>query len=201
MSQARNFADLLASGTTLQPSKIPTIDASKLDLTDDYAFTGTVSGAGNIIAAHHFADATRNISLSNSTVRLNVIGFNFTKQSANSDLIVWGRLPCSQQNSYHAGTFIEIDGSLKYDACHYMSPPPGQNTDDHVHGGLFMQGCWTDINTAGSKTVYIGFHPRDATSQRPSNKWNTSEAFPRMRGQTCQLTILEVEPAKLTTIT
>ena len=177
------------------------VDASALDLSDDYTFTGTVSGAGNIIAAHHFADATRNISLSNSA-ETTVITFTFTKQSATSDLIVWGRTPCARQNSYHAGTFIEIDGTRKYDATTFHSPPANMSSDDHVHGQVNYHGVWTDINTTGSKTVKLGWKTRNGnTAQSPALRWNTSEAAARQQANTTQITILEVEPSSLTSIT
>ena len=154
----------------------------------------------SILHVHHFADATRNITISNASGESIIISFNFTKQVADSYLLAWGRTPNSGQNSYHAGTFMEIENTIKYDACLFMAPPGGAG-DDNQHGGLFWHGLWTDITTTGSKTVNLGFNSRDNSSQRPSNKWNTSEATARMRAQTTQITILELDSSNHNGIT
>ena len=164
------------------------------------AGTGLEWGNGASIAyVHHFEDATRNIAVSNSANGA-PISFTINKQYANSYLIVKGRTPNSNQSSYHAGCYVEINGSRKYEAAHFMAPPASAG-DDNQYGVIFWDGIWTDQTTAGTKTITLGWSSRDGTLQQPSSYWNPDQRSARIRSRTTVIDIFEVLPALMTSFT
>jgi hypothetical protein len=154
-----------------------------------------------ILYTHHFEDATRNIATSTGSADTVALSWSFTKQYANSYLVVRGMLPISGQYSYQAGEYMEIAGVRKYTGAHYVCPPDSQG-DDGVYGYIALNGIWTTVNTTGSKTVNIGWAPLSGgTGEKPAHYWNPDGRGGRARARTTVLDVFEVDPSTISVIT
>ena len=158
---------------------------------------GTIPPAG-ILYTHHFEDATRNISISASNYGV-PIQFTFTKQSATSVLVVIGRTPISEDYSHQTGEFMEISGTRKYEAAHFIAPTdPGS---DSRYGTIFWNAEFSGKST-GSHTVSLGWNVRSgSTGERPGYYWNPDQRSGRAWARTTVITIFEVESTLVSTIT
>jgi hypothetical protein len=157
---------------------------------------------GGVLHTHHFEDATRNIFNNGGTdiVTATVWSFDFTKRYADSFIIIRGHIPVSGQYSYQSGEYIEIAGTRKYEACHYLSPFASEG-DDGRYGGCWVNAMWTNILTTGSKTVTYGWFSNDGAGQRPGIYTNPDQRGPRSRNRTTIIDIFEIDPASLANIT
>ena len=162
---------------------------------------GTQKYKSNIVKVTHFSDATRNISISSNNA-LTPITVNFTKDHADTGILVFGFTPVAYQSSYHAGMFMYLSnvGSSglhqQFEAANFMSPYD-QNYD-HPFSQISLHFHWVNsaysvCQTAGTKQIGIGWHSRDNSSQRPSERWNPENSAARQRARTTQLTIMEIE--------
>jgi hypothetical protein len=153
-----------------------------------------------VLYTHHFEDATRNISLPQTNASV-VISFTFTKQFADSYLVLRGVTPVSGQYSYQAGEYAEIASVRKYEAAHYVSPPDADG-DDEIYGTCNWNGVWTSINTTGTKTVNLGWNLRNgSTGEHPGNIWNPTDRSARVRSRTTVIDIFEIDPSVMAIIT
>jgi hypothetical protein len=166
-----------------------------------YDSLGSWRSLYTILYTHHFEDATRNITLSTGSSDIVGLSWSFTKQYANSYLIVRGMLPVSGQYSYQAGEYLEIAGTRKYTGAHYVSPPDSMG-DDGIYSYLALNGIWTNINSTGSKTVNIGYAPTSGgTGERPGTYWNPENRGGRARSRTTVIDIFEVDSSIIDVIT
>ena len=171
----------------------------------DFSTNGTQKYGANVAYVHFFSDASHNVSLS-STSSQYPISTVFAKKYADTDLLLWGITPISGQNSYQAGCYAAISNGdtssssanyhRKYDAAHYVTPPDGDGDDD-IYGTVHWHGWWNasslqGLNSAGSKTLFLGFSTRDGTNQRPGIYWNASERSSRSQAKTTNCQIWEV---------
>lgn len=151
-----------------------------------------------VLHTHHFEDATRNISLSEAATGT-ILSFTFDKKYANSYLIIKGMAPSAYAWSYQSGEYIEIAGSRKYEACHFVSP--FEQDYDGRYGGSYINGIWTDILTTGTKTVTYGWSAANGGSNRPGAQVNPDQQSPRTWARTTIIDIYEVDPASVSNIT
>ena len=169
----------------------------------NFSTNGTQKYGANVAYVHFFSDATHNISL-NSTSSSYPISTVFAKKYADTDLLLWGITPVSGQNSYQGGCYAALSNGdttgsnyhRKYDAAHYVSPFDNM-TDDGIFGTCHWHGWWnasslSGLNSAGNKTLFLGWALRDGSSQRPGNYWNPDKRSARARERTTQITVMEV---------
>ena len=169
----------------------------------NFATNGTQKYGANVAYVHFFSDATHNIQLSNHATH-HAISTVFAKKYADTDLLLWGITPVSGQNAYQAGEFAAISNGdtsgsnyhRKHDAAHFVSPFTHMN-DDGLYGTCHWHGWWNastlaGLNSAGNKTLFLGWSLRDGTSQRPGNYWNPSERAGRIRDRTTNIQIWEI---------
>jgi len=193
------------SGTTAQRPGSPAAgmirDNTSLGYPEIYDTTlAAWKALGGILFTHHFEDATRNISLSPSADGT-ALTFDFNKRYAGTHLVVRGASPVSGQYSYQSGEFMQIGSTRKYEAAHFTSPPDSMS-DDGIYGTCLWNGIWTDQNTTGTKTVRLGWAATSGSSgEKPGNIWNPDSRGPRARARTTVITIYEVDPAALASIT
>jgi hypothetical protein len=157
---------------------------------------------GGVLHTHHFEDATRNIYINNGsdTGSGTVLSFDFTKRYADSYIIIRGVSPVSGQYSYQSGEYIDIAGTRKYEACHYLSPFASMG-DDGIYGGCWFNGIWTNILTTGAKTVTYGWSASNNAGNRPGIYANPDQRGPRSRSRTTVIDVYEIDPASLANIT
>ena len=159
----------------------------------------------NVVYVHFFSDATRNVN-NNSTSSNAAITTVFAKKYADTNLLLFGFTPVGGQSSYHAGCYAAISNGdtsssssnyhRKYDAAHYVTPPDNMN-DDGIHGTLYWHGWWDastlqGLNSAGNKTLFLGWSSRDGNNNKPGNYWNTSNRSNRVQIKTTNIQIWEV---------
>jgi hypothetical protein len=170
----------------------------------NFATNGTQKYGANVAYVHFFSDATHNISL-NSTSSSYPISTVFAKKYADTDLLLWGITPVSGQNAYQAGEFAAISNGdtsgsnyhRKYDAAHYISPFNGMG-DDGIYGTVHWHAYWNasslaGLNSAGNKTLFLGWSTRGGSSESPGNIWNPSERAGRIRDRTTNIQIWEIK--------
>ena len=155
----------------------------------------------NVVKVSHFSDATRSISVSNNNAAT-LITFNFSKEFSDTSILIFGFTPCAQQSSYHAGCFLSLKNASGtahtaqiYEAANFMSPY--DNNVDHPYGQIslhymFENSANTVCQSTGTKTVGIGWHSRNNSSQQPSRYWNPENLSARIRARTTQLTVMEL---------
>ena len=152
------------------------------------ASTGTValtSGVGKLLKQTSLVNTTRT-ALSSSTDYWLSFG-TVTKESATSSLIVTASVSGFQDSSGVAGVGIRIDSTYLYSTFTY-SDAGGQGRTWH---GNFDFGT---MGGAGSKTVYWGYKPANASASRPFAVLNpTSSDDARFNSTRSTITILEVE--------
>lgn len=169
----------------------------------NFATNGTQKYGANVAYVHFFSDATHNIQLSNHAEH-HAISTVFAKKYADTDLLLWGVTPASGQNAYQAGEFAALSNGdtsgsnyhRKYDAAHWVSPFDSMG-DDGIYGTCHWHGYWNasslaGLNSAGNKTLFLGWKLRDGTSQRPGNYWNPHERFARIQSRTTNIQIWEI---------
>lgn len=159
----------------------------------------------NVAYVHFFSDATRNITTS-STSSSYPISTVFAKKYADTNLLLFGYTPTSNQNSYHAGCYAAISNGdtssssanyhRKYDAAHFVTPPDN-DTDDDIYGTIHWHGWWNasslqGLNSAGNKTLFLGYSSRDGGNNRPSNYWNPNQRSARIQARTTNVQIWEI---------
>ena len=170
----------------------------------NFATNGTQKYGANVAYVHFFSDATHNISL-NSTSSSYPISTVFAKKYADTDLLLWGITPVSGQNAYQAGEFAAISNGdtsgsnyhRKYDAAHFVSPFDNMG-DDGIYGTCHWHAYWNasslaGLNSAGNKTLFLGWSTRNGTNQSPGNIWNPSERAGRIRDRTTNIQIWEIK--------
>ena len=172
----------------------------------DFATNGTQKYGANVAYVHFFSDATHNIQLS-STSSSYPISAVFDKKYADTDLLLWGITPVSGQNSYQAGLYAAISNGdtssssanyhRKYDAAHYVSPFDNMG-DDGIYGTCHWHAYWnasslTGLNSAGNKTLFLGWSTRSGSNERPGNWWNPSNRSGRVRDRTTNVQIWEIK--------
>lgn len=174
---------------------------TSLGYIENYDVQGVWKSPDSILFVHHFEDATRNIALSNTNTA-NLISFNFTKKYAGSYLIVRGVTPVDGTYSYQTGEYMEIGGTRKYHAAHFMAPFNGNGSGDYIYGSCVWSGIWTDQLTTGTKTVNLGYNVRSgSTGERWGDYINPDNRGGRARAHTTIIEIFEVDPAAVTSIT
>ena len=169
----------------------------------NFATNGTQKYGANVAYVHFFSDASHNITTSNQQSFIPITTV-FAKKYADTDLLLWGITPISGQNSYQAGCYAAISNGdtsgsnyhRKYDAAHYVSPFDSMG-DDGIYGTCHWHGYWNasslaGLNSAGNKTLFLGWALRDGSSQRPGNYWNPDKRSGRARERTTQITVMEV---------
>ena len=171
----------------------------------NFATNGTQKYGANVAYVHFFSDATHNISL-NSTSSSYPISTVFAKKYADTDLLLWGITPVSGQNSYGAGEYAAISNGdtsssssnyhRKYDAAHYISPFNGMG-DDGIYGTVHWHAYWNasslaGLNSAGNKTLFLGWSTRSGSNESPGNYWNPHERFARIQSRTTNIQIWEI---------
>jgi len=192
------------SGTTAQRPGSPAAgmmrDNTSLGYPEVYDTTLTAWKAlGGILFTHHFEDATRNISVSTGSSDLVVISFDITKRYAGSTLVIVGRTPISGSYSYQTGEYMTIAGTRKYEAAHFVGAI--DDDTDGRYGTVFWQGIFTGIGS-GSRTIGLGYAPRNgSTSEQPGRSWNPTDLSARTRARTTVITVYEVDPASIASIT
>lgn len=153
-----------------------------------------------VLYTHHFEDATRNITLPKAAANV-PISFTFTKQFADSYLVLRGITPISGQYSYQAGEYAEIASVRKYEAAHYVCPPDSMG-DNEIYGTCNWNGVWTTITTTGTKTVNLGWDVKSGGSgESPGNIWNPDTRGGRARARTTVIDIFEIDPSIMAIIT
>ena len=172
----------------------------------NFATNGTQKYGANVAYVHFFSDATQNISL-NSTSSSYPISTVFAKKYADTDLLLFGVTPVSGQNSYHGGCYAALSNGdtsssssnyhRKYDAAHYVSPFNGMG-DDGIYGTVHWHAYWNasslaGLNSAGNKTLFLGWSSRSGSSESPGNIWNPSERAGRIRDRTTNIQIWEIK--------
>ena len=160
----------------------------------------------NVAYVHFFSDATRNVQNSSTSSRVQ-IETTFTKKYADTNLLLFGYTPVSGQSSYHGGCYAAISNGdtssssanyhRKYDAAHFVSPFTSMG-DDGIYGTVHWHGYWNasslaGLNSAGNKTLFLGWSTRGGTSESPGNIWNPSERAGRIRDRTTNIQILEIK--------
>ena len=85
-----------------------------------------------------------------------------------------------------------------------MSPFAGM-THDGIYGTCHWHAYWNasslaGLNSAGNKTLFLGWDTRDGTNQRPGNYWNPHERAGRVQSRTTNIQIWEIY-GNLTVIT
>jgi hypothetical protein len=154
---------------------------------------------GGILFTHHFEDATRNISVSTGSTDLVVISFDITKRYAGSTLVIVGRTPISGSYSYQTGEYMTIAGTRKYEAAHFVGAI--DDDTDGRYGTIFWQSIFTGIGS-GSRTIGLGYAPRNgSSSEAPGRSWNPTNLSGRTRDRTTVITVYEVDPASIASIT
>ena len=192
------------SGTTAQRPGSPAAgmmrDNTSLGYPEVYDTTLTAWKAlGGILFTHHFEDATRNISVSTGSTDLVVISFDITKRYAGSTLVIVGRTPISGSYSYQTGEYMTIAGTRKYEAAHFVGAI--DDDTDGRYGTIFWQGIFTGIGS-GSRTIGLGYAPRNgSSSESPGRSWNPTDLSARTRARTTVITVYEVDPASIASIT
>ena len=169
----------------------------------NFATNGTQKYGANVAYVHFFSDATHNIQLSSSSSNY-PISTVFAKKYADTDLLLWGITPVGTQNSYHAGCYAAISNGdtsgsnyhRKYDAAHFVSPFQGM-THDGIYGTVHWHAYWNasslaGLNSAGNKTLFLGWSSRSGSSERPGDYWNPSERAARIRDRTTNVQIWEI---------
>ena len=126
--------------------------------------------------------------------------------NCDTNLLLFGYTPTSDQNSYHAGCYAAISNGdtssssanyhRKYDAAHYVTPPDNDTADD-IYGTVHWHGWWNasslqGLNSAGNKTLFLGWSSRDGGNNRPGNYWNPSERSSRIQARTTNVQIWEI---------
>ena len=157
----------------------------------NFSTNGTQKYGANVAYVHFFSDATHNIGLSNQS-DYHAITTVFDKKYADTDLLLFGVTPVSGQNSYHGGCYAAISNGdtsgsnyhRKHDAAHFVSPFDNMG-DDGIYGTCHWHAYWNasslaGLNSAGNKTLFLGWALRDGTSQRPGNYWNPHERAGRV---------------------
>ena len=159
----------------------------------------------NVAYVHFFSDATRNIQNQNTSSRVQ-IQTTFNKKYADTNLLLFGYTPVSGQSSYHGGCYAAISNGdtssssanyhRKYDAAHFVSPFTSMG-DDGIYGTLHWHGWWNasslaGLNSAGNKTLFLGWSSRNGANERPGNYWNPSERAGRVRDRTTNVQIWEI---------
>ena len=172
----------------------------------NFSTNGTQKYGANVAYVHFFSDVTHNISL-NSTSSSYPISTVFAKKYDDTDLLLWGITPISGQNSYNAGCYAAISNGdtsssssnyhRKYDAAHYVSPFDSMG-DDGIYGTCHWHAYWNasslaGLNSAGNKTLFLGWSTRGGTSESPGNIWNPSERAGRIRDRTTNIQIWEIK--------
>ena len=172
----------------------------------NFSTNGTQKYGANVAYVHFFSDATHNIGLGNQS-DYHAITTVFPKKYADTDLLLWGITPVSGQNAYQAGEFAAISNGdtssssanyhRKYDAAHFVSPFTSMG-DDGIYGTLHWHGWWNasslaGLNSAGNKTLFLGWSTRGGTSESPGNIWNPSERAGRIRDRTTNIQIWEIK--------
>lgn len=157
---------------------------------------------GGVLHTHHFEDATRNIQNNGGSDVANgtVWTFDFTKRYADSYIVIRGHIPVSGQYSYQSGEYIDIAGTRKYEACHFLSPFASQG-DDNKYGGCWVNAMWTNILTTGTKTVTYGWSSSDGAGQRPAIWTNPDQRSARAQNRTTIIDVYEIDPASVASIT
>ena len=160
---------------------------------------------GNVAYVHFFTDATKNITI-NSTSSNYPISTVFAKKYADTNLLLFGWTPVSGQESYHAGCYAAISNGdtssssanyhRKYDAAHYVTPPDSMG-DDGIYGTLYWHGWWNasslqGLNSAGNKTLFLGWSSRNGGNERPGSYWNPSNRSVRTQSRTTNCQIWEI---------
>lgn len=150
------------------------------------------TAAGSIIGVHHFADATHNISLSD-TKQASIIQTSFTRKRTDTSIWAVGFSPIRGQNSYRAGVYLQLDSTLKMESTLFTSPPSNQG-DDGVNGMCQYNGVWRPEELAGETTVtvYVRWRTGNNSQQRPGNHWNPSQRSARDQDHTTQITFFEL---------
>ena len=172
----------------------------------NFSTNGTQKYGANVAYVHFFSDASHNVSLS-STSSQYPISTVFEKKYADTDLLLWGITPISGQNSYQAGCYAAISNGdtssssanyhRKYDAAHFVSPFTSMG-DDGIYGTVHWHGYWNasslaGLNSAGNKTLFLGWSTRGGTNESPGNFWNPSERAGRIRDRTTNIQIWEIK--------
>jgi len=174
---------------------------TSLGYVESYDSSGVWKSLDSVLYVHHFEDATRNISLSNTNAAV-IISFDITKKYAGSYLVMKGITPLDGTYSYQTGEYAEIGGTRKYEAAHFHPPFNGNGSGDYIYGSIFWDGIWTDQLTTGTKTINLGYSVRDGGS---GNRWadyaNPENRGGRARSRTTVIEIYEVDPSSITNIT
>ena len=169
----------------------------------NFATNGTQKYGANVAYVQFFSDATHNISL-NSTSSSYPISTVFAKKYADTDLLLWGITPVSGQNAYQAGEFAAISNGdtsgsnyhRKYDAAHWVSPFDSMG-DDGIYGTCHWHGYWNasslqGLNSAGNKTLFLGWSSRNGGNEGPGNFWNPTNRSARTQSRTTNCQIWEI---------
>lgn len=194
----------IPSGTTAQRPGSPAAgmlrDNTSLGYPEVYDTTLAAWRAmSGILFTHHFEDATRNISMSLGNSDITVLTFDITKRYAGTTLVIVGRTPISGSYSYQTGEFMTVAGTRKYEAAHFVGAI--DDDTDGRYGTIFWQGSWAGVGT-GTRTIGLGYAPRSgSSSEMPGRVWNPENLSGRTRARTTVITVYEVDPAALASIT
>lgn len=158
---------------------------------------------GNVAYVHFFMDASRNIQLVSGDTGY-PITTTFAKKYADTNLLVFGWTPNSGQNSYQSGEYMAISNGdasgsnyhRKHEAAHFVSPPDNMG-DDGIYGTTYWHGWWNasslaGLNSAGTKTVWLGWDSRDNNNNSPGAYWNPTDRAGRIQDRTTNIQIWEI---------
>ena len=123
------------------------VEATKLDLTANYAFTGTVSGAGGgkILQVQNAVFTGSNTSVTSDSFTATEVTDQITPSATSSKVLVVINLSCAQyensgtHNKYKAGIYRSINGGT------YARVYAGQSNS---YGGMGGFGSGTEISSS-----------------------------------------------------
>ena len=140
------------------------VASTGIDLSDTFAFTGTVSGTKGAINIAQNTSNTR--TALSSAASYTFMSFSYNQQKANSkiriDMNFWGFGEASGATNIKIGydsTFYSGFANMIYIAGSYTKP---------VFGHIYINGA----SSTGNKTIQIVHESENGASARPFITWN-----------------------------
>ena len=130
------------------------IIAEGIDLTDDYAFTGTVTGAGSLLQVKQISTGVNLSNTTTSYVDMTNMTLSITPSSTNSKILILASLSVAAQRS---GT-VDIHGSTRLMRDTTEISRHNIRTYDFGVGGIYILGTlaysYTDAPSTTSAVTY-----------------------------------------------
>jgi hypothetical protein len=139
------------------------VEATKLDLTANYAFTGTISGAGGgkILQVQNAVFTSTVTSVTSDSFTATEVTDQITPSATSSKILVMINLSCSQyensgtHNKYKAGIYRSINGGS------YARVYAGQSNS---YGGMGGFGSGTEISSSWPTSLIFTDSPNTTSA-------------------------------------